>query len=359
MHPFNAYGTRLEELAYALDQSAIVATTDVTGRITYANDRFCDISKYRRDELLGQDHRIINSGLHAKEVFQDLWRTIARGSVWHGELRNQAKDGSFYWVDTTIVPFVTPEGRPYQYVAIRHDITERKLAEERLRHQEALARVGQLAAMVAHEVKNPLAGVKGVVQVLLSRRAPDDPESAVMRDIVDRMDALNGLVSDLLLFARPRPPRLEPIELRPLLAEAVAMVRKDPVGERVSTLITGPDIALTGDSALLRSAFSNVVINAAQAMRGSGSIDIDLSLDDDACSVTVADAGPGIPPDLRDRIFEPFFTTKARGGGLGLAITRRSVELHGGSVAVACPPEGGTRVTLNLPLRPATLSAQA
>jgi two-component system NtrC family sensor kinase len=103
---------------------------------------------------------------------------------------------------------------------------------------------------------------------------------------------------------------------------------------------------------MLRTVFSNLVINAAQAMHGSGAIHLRLARGDGHCSVTVADTGPGIPAEIRDKVFEPFFTTKSRGGGLGLAITRRSVELHGGTVSVACPPEGGTRVTVTLPLQP-------
>jgi PAS domain S-box-containing protein len=339
----------LSDFKYALDQAAIVATTDVRGRITYVNQKFCEISKYSARELLGQDHRIINSHLHPKSFFEHLWQTIAGGRVWHGEIRNRAKDGAFYWVDTTIVPFLDPTEKPYQYIAIRSDITERKLAEEKLREQAALARVGQLAAVVAHEVKNPLAGIRGAMQVMIGRRPPGDPDIGIMREIITRVDALASLIQDLLLFANPRPLRPEAIELRPLMMSAVSSMRRDPIGQNVRVEVEGPDAALTGDGELLRAAFFNLFLNAAQAMDGSGDIQVTLTPDTDSIRIDIRDEGPGIPADVRERVFEPFFTTKARGGGLGLSIVRRTVDLHGGTITLDCPAQGGTVMTLRLP----------
>jgi PAS domain S-box-containing protein len=342
---------QLADFKRALDHAAIVATTDVAGRITYVNEKFCEISGYAREELLGQDHRIINSGFHSKEFIRELWRTIANGRVWHGELRNRAKDGHFYWVDTTIVPFLDESGRPYQYIAIRADITARKAAEDQLIQQAALAQVGQMAAVVAHEVRNPLAGIKGALQVLMSRRSDGDPDVPVMTDIVARLNSLGELIDDLMLYARPRAPRPTDVQLHALIADAITLVRRDPAGARITISLDGEDAAVHVDGELIRAALVNLLLNAAQAVGERGAVLVRIARRASTVTVEVRDNGPGIPREIRDRVLEPFFTTKSRGGGLGLPIARRSAELHGGSLRLAWPDEGGTVATLTLPIR--------
>jgi two-component system CheB/CheR fusion protein len=345
----------LEQIRYALDQAAIVATTDVTGRIKYANDKFCEISKYPREALLGQDHRILNSGCHSPAFIRELWTTIARGRIWRGEFRNRARDGSFYWVDTTIVPFLDERGKPWQYLAIRYDITARKQQEQRLREQEALTSLGELAAVVAHEVRNPLAGIRGGVQ-LLGSLLPDGGEGRdLIGDIVTRIDSLNAVLSDLLVFARMRAPRRSDVDVAAFLSDLGAWMALDPSMRGVRLQVSGhPDRTIDADPDQLRLVFSNLLLNAAQAMNNDGTIDVVVEDDDTGGVVlTVSDRGPGIPIELRERVFEPFFTTRHRGTGLGLPTARRVVEAHGGSIAMIDAPGGGAAVRIHLPRPPA------
>jgi PAS domain S-box-containing protein len=340
----------LADVNFALEKSAIVAVTDVRGVIKYVNDTFCQISKYSRGELLGQDHRILNSGYHPTEFIRTLWTTIANGHIWRGEIRNRAKDGSLYWVDTTIVPFLNAAGKPYQYMAIRYEITGRKESEKRLQEQAALARLGEMAAVVAHEVKNPIAGIRGALQVISSRMPPETRDRAVMGDIITRLDGLNGVVQDLLVFARPRELRTEPVDVAALIGHTIDLIRRDPIFAAIDVRIDGSTGLVQADPAQLQLVLQNVLINAAQAMNGQGSVSITFSAAEGRSQMSIADGGPGMPPEVLEHAFAPFFTTKSRGTGLGLPLAKRIIEAHGGEIAIQTPPAGGTAVTLTLPL---------
>jgi two-component system, sporulation sensor kinase A len=339
----------LGDIKHAIDQSAIVATTNTRGTITYVNDKFCEISKYSREDLLGRDHRILNSGYHPKEFIRNLWVTIAAGRVWRGEIRNRAKDGSIYWVDTTIVPFLDSLGKPYQYLAIRYEITERKRQEALLREQAALTRLGEMAAVVAHEVKNPIAGIRGALQVITARMAADHRDRAVMGDVIARLDALNGIVQDLLLYSKPRQIKQEPVDTKTLIESTGELLRRDPALSGTKMIVTGTGEPVSADPEQLRIALQNLLMNAAQASGGRGEIDVTIAGDPQSCVISIRDYGPGMTPEVREKAFEPFFTTKHRGTGLGLPIARRIIEAHGGCIEIAVPEGPGTIVSIQLP----------
>jgi len=175
---------KLSDYKFALDESSIVAITDPKGIITYVNDNFCKLSKYSAAELIGQDHRIINSGYHSKEFIRNLWVTIAHGKIWKGQFRNKAKDGSFYWVDTTIVPFLNELGKPYQYLSIRMDITERKMEEEAIR-------------------KNAIEKQKELTQIILQTQEKE--RSALGRELHDNINQILASINMKLSYFIDQP----------------------------------------------------------------------------------------------------------------------------------------------------------
>ncbi|MBI4161092.1 MAG: PAS domain S-box protein [Acidobacteria bacterium] len=229
------------------------------------------------------------------------------------------------------------------------DVTDRRRAEEERRRQEGLARIGQVAAVVAHEIRNPIAGIAGAIEILGRRLPEGNPDRAVIGDILERLDSLKRMSEDLLQFARPREPRFEPVELRALLRRAADLVGADPEFRGVGIEVSGPEVTLSGDPALLTQLFLNLILNAAQATAGQGPIEVTLENHTDGCRIGVRDRGPGIPAGIREQVFEPFFTTKHRGTGLGLAVARRVVEAHRGRISLDCPAEGGTTVQVFFP----------
>ena len=235
------------------------------------------------------------------------------------------------------------------FTGILHDLSGRAELEDRLREATALARLGEMAAVIAHEVKNPLAAVRGAIQVLATRLPASTSDAAIVKEILSRLDGLNDLIQDLLVFARPPKPKFTAVDIMALLHSIASLLKTDPAFSALEISITGTVPPLAADANLLNIVFQNLLINAAQAMQGRGLIDVKCHVDNGWHRIEVRDQGPGIPAEIRADLFRPFKTTKARGTGLGMATAKRLVELHGGRIGVVCPASGGTEVNVQLP----------
>nr|WP_237562906.1 PAS domain S-box protein [Bacillus dakarensis] len=342
------------DIKFALDQSSIVAFTDEKGIITSVNDNFCEISQYSREELIGSDHRILNSGLHSKQFFKDLWKTIGQGQVWKGDIRNKAKDGSYYWVATTIVPFIGENGKPYQYLAIRNDITERKKNEEILHRQDKLAAVGQLAAGVAHEIRNPLTSMKGYAEFLLEDEV-DEQRREFLDIILDEINRVNEIVEDFMVLAKPKAVDLKEKNIIPIIKNVLSLLEFEARKKNVSMHFEANDdiVQIECDEDRLKQVFLNFVKNGIEAMPDGGDITVRVAITDGQVQISIQDTGVGIPEDKLKKIGEPFYTTKKNGNGLGLMVSYKIIESHNGTVYIESELNKGTTFNIVLPAKTA------
>jgi PAS domain S-box-containing protein len=345
------------DLKAALDEHAIVAITNPQGVITYVNDKFCAISKYSREELLGQDHRLINSGHHSKGFIRELWTTIAQGKVWKGEIKNQAKDGSYYWVDTTIIPFSNDQGKPRQYVAIRADITERKAAEDKIRllnaelEQRVVERTAELESFsysVSHDLRAPLRAMGGYARMLQEDLGTTLPAAAwqKLERIHENAIKMGQLIDGLLTFSRlSRQPlkrqRTAPAAMIPRLLEEL---HSEQAGRRIN-IHTGELPPCLADPTLLYQVFVNLISNALKYTRPRDPAEIEIGWDAALQAYFVKDNGAGFDMQYAEKLFGVFQrlhrADEFEGTGVGLAIVQRIVHRHGGRIWAQAEPDKG------------------
>ena len=328
-----------------------IVVIDAHGRIEAFNPAAERLFGYAERDVIGKNVNMLMPSPYHEEHDSYLARYLATGVpkiIGTGrEVAGLRRDGSTFPVHLSVGE-MTVEGER-KFTGIIHDLAARVRIEARLREQTALARLGEMAAVIAHEVKNPLAGVRGAIQVIGGRLPTDSKDALMIKEIVTRIDALNELMKDLLLFARPPQPRPDVVEMGALVAATAEFLRDDPAIKNIDVRVEGSVPTILADAELLKIVFVNLLVNGAQAMQGRGTIRVSLASIGDSCQIAIGDSGPGIPVEIREKIFTPFFTTKARGSGLGLVTAKRLVEAHHGGISVDCPPGGGTTVTVLLP----------
>lgn len=333
-----------------------IIVIDSHGRIEAFNAAAEKMFGYTESALLGQNisvlmpepYRSQHDGYIDHHLKTGEKKIIGVGRAVNGLRR----DGHVFPLHLSVGEFEI-DGQKH-FTGILHDLSRRTELEERLREATALARLGEMAAVIAHEVKNPLAAVRGAVQVIGSRLPNQSSDGAIIKEIIARLDALNDLIQDLLVFARPPAPKLGRVDLASLVSSVVTLLKRDPAYQALEIHVAGDVPPALADANLMTIAIQNLLINAAQAQHGKGDIHVTLSPQDGSSRIEIADQGPGIPAEIRAALFRPFKTTKARGTGLGMATAKRLLESQGGVIAVECPASGGTVITMLIPSAPQT-----
>jgi PAS domain S-box-containing protein len=368
---------------HALDESAIISVTDSHGILTHVNDNFCIISKYSKEELVGRDHRIVNSGHHPDEYMHDLWATISQGAIWRNELKNKAKDGSFYWVEITIVPFIDGSGKPFQYLAISSDITARKTAEEELARinnnlekkirertlelTEALNREKEsneikslFVSLASHEFRTPLSAILSSVS-LISRykeREQDDKRQKHIDRIKTSVGVLTNILDDFLSLEKLEHGKMEVLFtqfdlkefIQDILGEIEGMLARK--NQRIAFIYSGEQDIIS-DHKILGNILLNLLSNASKYSAADKEIVLNVWAAREIVTIAVKDEGIGIPEAAQKNLFNKFFRGQnalhIQGTGLGLHIVKNYVELLGGTIHFTSLENQGTTFYIELP----------
>jgi two-component system sensor kinase FixL len=341
----------------AIVQSAVdgIIVIDSHGRVEAFNPAAERLFGYAESEVMGHNVDMLMPSPYREEHDSYLSRYMATGRakiIGIGrEVIGRRKDGSTFPLHLSVGEISMAGER--KFTGILHDLSDRVRVEEQLREQATLVKLGEMAAVVAHEVKNPLAGIRGAMQVMGRRMPPDSQDAAMAQEIVKRIDSLDAMMKDMLVFARPPQPKRRAIDVVPLVTVTADLLKADAALRHVEVRVEGAAPPVNADPEMLKMVFQNLLVNGAHAMEGSGTILVQIAPQQRECRIVFADSGPGIPEDIRTRIFTPFFTTKSRGTGLGLPTAKRFVEAHQGQISIECPPGGGTQVHVILPLHSA------
>jgi PAS domain S-box-containing protein len=356
-------------LVTAIEQTdETVVITDIDGTIQYCNPAFEKVTGYSKEEAIGQNPRVLKSGKHGKEIYEQLWATITQGKVWAGRLTNKKKDGSFYEEDGTISPIRDASEKISGFVAVKRDVTERLQLEDQLRQAQKLESIGRLAGGMAHDFNNLLTVINGYSGFLLRALKVGDPLRSYAEEITTAGERAASLTKQLLAFSRKQVIEPKALDLNAVIRESTVMLRR-LIGDDIvlETHLDGSLGQVIADPDQIHQVIMNLAVNARDAMPDGGALDIEtlnveLGLEDNTTSypgrisgryvlMTVTDTGHGMNETIQKEIFEPFFTTKGvgKGTGLGLSTVYGIIRQNGGWIDVWSEVGVGTTFKIYLP----------
>ncbi|WP_058301492.1 PAS domain-containing sensor histidine kinase [Gorillibacterium timonense] len=343
--------TELLKLSYAVEQNhSIILITDTEGFIEYSNLKFTEHIGYTPEEVLGQPV----AGLHPEEIsgtaFGDIWNQVMEGNRWAGEIEMIRKDGERFWEGATILPIKDREGKIIHVLKMSQNITDHKTAEELLRKSEMLSAIGQLAAGIAHEIRNPLTALKGFTKLL--ERGVTNKNKDYTRIMGKELERIETIINEFLVLAKPQVWSFEKKSIPDILKDVLMLLKPEALLGNVE-LITDYDSRLKPISCVenqLKQVFLNILKNSLEAVPQGGVIKIEAGLcEDEYLFVRIVDNGCGIPEEKLARLGEPFYSTKEKGTGLGLMVSFKIIENHRGAYTVKSGPGGGTSMEIRLP----------
>jgi PAS domain S-box-containing protein len=343
-----------EHLAKVLRSVAdLILTLDADGRVASVNAAVERALGFPPDELRGRPALDLCADARSRTRAQEMRVEVRAGGFAEGELRLRRKDGSSFAGEVSALGLADDDARPAGMVWRVHDLTERRRGDAerkrlraRLLHSERLSALGEMAARIAHEVRNPLVSIGAAAQVVVEEIPPESPVGGEVRAIAREVRRLDAIVSDFLRFARPRRAERRAVDLAPVVRESVDLVRGK--GHQLR-LETDEPLWAQCDPDGIKQVLLNVLLNAVEASP-SGLVECEARRVSDQAVLTVADRGPGVPDSARRRVFDPFFSTKTRGTGLGLAVSKQIVDEHHGRIRLLQRRGGGTRVVIELPI---------
>ncbi len=349
----------LAKLFSATHQSPIsIVITDTNGTIEYINPKFCDISGYRPEELIGRNPRVLKSGYTTRSEYQKIYETLNNGEVWQGTFRNVKKDGSFYWESATISPIFGANGEITNYLGLKEDITEKIALQAQLEHSQKMEAMGRLAGSISHDFNNILTVIMGTAQ-LLQHDMVDDVTKESLDEIVKASNRAASLTRQLLAFSKKQVLKPKLLDLNSVLIEMENMIRRIlPENIQLQIGLNNQPITIKVDKVQLEQVILNLVINAKEAMLSGGKLTISTyvsskhignQLNYFGC-LSIADTGVGMDEETKQRLFEPFFTTKQKGTGLGLATVYGIISQSKGEIEVDTDVGNGSIFKINFPL---------